>query len=91
MWLRNKILRGVVVALTISPADGFISRLIQQTQQSASAKKTDQHPATGAQGQVSKDQTSISSEARQALQASHNQDMESKLIDLYNQKGSRAA
>ncbi|MDX8405209.1 MAG: hypothetical protein R8K50_03570 [Mariprofundus sp.] len=74
------------MALPISPADGFISRLLQQTRQTAPAKV-----ASGSQAPASKpDQASISPEARQAMQGTSQQHMESKLMDLYNQKGGRS-
>jgi len=76
----------LIVALTVSPADGFISRLLQQTQQAAPARAAD-----GKQAAPRPDQTSISSEARQAMQSSGNPNMESRLMDLYNQKGGRSA
>jgi len=72
-----------VVALTISPADGFISRLLQQSQ-STPAKATNTNSAPTPTDK--QDQTSISQEARQASENS-NGNLESKLIDLYNQKG----
>lgn len=74
------------MSLTISPADGFISRLLQQTRQAAPAKA----PATTTSSGFKPDQTSISPEARQAIQDSNHQSMESRLLDLYNQKGSRS-
>ncbi|PIP02464.1 MAG: hypothetical protein COW18_09170 [Zetaproteobacteria bacterium CG12_big_fil_rev_8_21_14_0_65_54_13] len=74
------------MALTVSPADGFISRLLQQTQQAAPAKA-----AAGKQAAAPRpDQTSISAEARQAMQSTGDQNMESRLMDLYNQKGGRS-
>jgi len=77
----------MIVALTVTPADGFISRLLQQTH--TSARKV---PAGKAQpAAVKADQSSISQEARQANQSSSHQQMESKLMDLYNQKGRNAA
>jgi len=75
------------VALTVTPADGFISRLLQQTHQSASSRPTvSPHPVAVAK----QDQSSISHEARQTLQNADNSQFESKLIDLYNQKGRKA-
>jgi len=76
------------MAVTISPADGFISRLIQQTQQASSAKQSAMPPPTANQN-ASRDQSSISPEARQAMQGANQQDLESRLLDLYNQKGGR--
>lgn len=71
------------MALSILPADGFISRLLQQSQSTpAKAPVSSPTPAPNTQ-----DQTSISQEARQATQGEGNQRLESKLIDLYNQKG----
>lgn len=76
------------MALTVTPADGFISRLLQQTH-TTSARKI---PAGKAQPAAAKtDQSSISQEARQANQSASHQQMESKLMDLYNQKGRNAA
>lgn len=75
------------MAMTISPADGFISRLLQQSRQTAPAKA----PTTATSQGFKPDQTSISPEARQAIQGSNHQSMESRLLDLYNQKGSRNA
>jgi len=73
------------VALTISPADGFISRLLQQSQ-STPARVPHGNPTPASTAQ---DQTSISQEARQATQGTNNQQLESRLIDLYNQKGNK--
>jgi len=74
------------VALTVTPADGFISRLIQQTHQSASNRASAQNHRTA----TKQDQASISQAARQASQPTNNQQLESKLMDLYNQKGKSA-
>ena len=72
------------MALTVTPADGFISRLLQQTHTS-SARKV---PTGKAQPAAAKtDQSSISPEARQANQSASHKQLESKLIDLYNQRG----
>lgn len=71
------------MALTVLPSDGFINRLLQQAHNSAA-------PKTQPSGQPAKsgqDQVSISSEAREATQTSNHQ-LESKLMELYNQKGS---
>lgn len=73
------------MALIVSPADGFISRLLQQSRQAAPGK------AAANRSAPKPDQTSISSEARQAMQSTNYQNMESKLMDMYNQKGGRAA
>ena len=70
------------MALTISPSDGFITRLLQQAHHTA--PKT---PASSNHQAEKPDQMSISSEARQATEASGNHRLESKLMDLYNQKG----
>ena len=75
------------MAITVTPADGFISRLLQQTHQAASNRNT----ASTSQQQSSparQDQASISDEARQATQQNGNHQLESKLMDLYNQRGS---
>ncbi len=73
------------MALVISPSDGFISRLLKQGQ----------HDVPGAQEAAGKparqDQLSISSQARQAMQTTGDKSPESRLIDLYNQKGKSAA
>lgn len=70
------------MGFSISPVDGFITRLLQQTHQSAAKA-----PAA-AQPQAQKpDQVSISSEARQAGQVAGNDALESRLMDLYNRKG----
>jgi len=79
-------LTGDIVALTVTPADGFISRLIQQTHQAASSRV----PGHSHQSVAKQDQTSISQEARQATHHTDNQQLESRLIDLYNQKGKSA-
>ncbi|WP_236075321.1 hypothetical protein [Mariprofundus sp. EBB-1] len=73
------------MALSILPADGFITRLLQQSQ-STTAKVPAGHskPAPNVQ-----DQASISQEARQATQGENSNPLESKLIDLYNQKGNQ--
>ena len=78
------------MALSISPADGFISRLLQQSQNAPTSKAP---ASSNPQTSNKQDQSSISQEARQAGQTSHsanNQRLESKLIDLYNQKGNKA-
>ncbi len=73
------------MALTILPADGFISRLLQQSQSTPVKVPASAHShSTSAQ-----DQSSISQEAHQASERSNNQRLESKLIDLYNQKGNQ--
>jgi len=73
------------VALTILPADGFISRLLQQSQSTpAKVPVINPTPAPNVQ-----DQASISQEARQATEGNTNQRLESKLIDLYNQNGNK--
>jgi len=82
----NTSIRELIVAFTVSPADGFISRLLQQTQQAAPAKA-----AASNQPATKPDQTTISTDARQAMQSKGNQNMESRLMDLYNQKGGRSA
>lgn len=76
--------KGVVVALTILPSDGFITRLLQQAHHSAPA------PSGGGKAPPKQDQVLISNEARQATQASSGQHLESKLMELYNQKGEGA-
>ncbi|OIO74802.1 MAG: hypothetical protein AUJ57_01430 [Zetaproteobacteria bacterium CG1_02_53_45] len=70
------------MALTVLPSDGFISRLLQQAHRPA--------PSTPPQPQQSAprpDQMSISNEARQASHAPGNNSLESKLMEMYNQKG----
>ncbi|PJA32095.1 MAG: hypothetical protein CO187_05815 [Zetaproteobacteria bacterium CG_4_9_14_3_um_filter_53_7] len=70
------------MALTVLPSDGFISRLLQQAHRPApsTAPQTQHSPAQP-------DQMSISSEARQASHAPSNNNLESKLMEMYNQKG----
>ena len=72
------------MALPVLPSNGFITRLLQQTTQTptVNAQKSSEKAAEKA------DQTSISNEARQANNAvDNNPQLESKLIELYNQKG----
>lgn len=71
------------VALTVHPTDGFINRLLQQ-----SARPTAQPVAETSRGVNADDQVSISSEARQATEtAAPNRNLESKLLQMYNQNG----
>ena len=71
------------MALTILPSDGFITRLLQQAHHTAPKAP----PASNNQQTAKPDQMSISNEARQATETSANHRLESKLMDLYNQKG----
>ena len=76
------------MALPVLPSNGFITRLLQQTNPSPAAST----PATSDKVTAKPDQTSISDEARQASKSSgnaqeSNTQLESKLIELYNQKG----
>ncbi len=72
------------MALTVQPSDGFINRLLQQAHH-ASPKST----ASSQPSSAGKDQVSISSQARNAGEAelASNHQLESKLMELYNQKG----
>ena len=74
------------MALSILPSDGFITRLLQQAHQPAPKAAP-----TGSNSPTQKpDQVSISNDARQATESSStagNHRLESKLMDLYNQKG----
>jgi len=76
---------GALVALAISPTDGFISRLLKQEHHAAPVARTDKREA------AQPDQLSISSQARQATQPTGGQRLESRLIDLYNQEGKSAS
>lgn len=72
------------MASPISPSNGFITRLLQQTTHTPTKSAVDKHEAPASKP----DQTSISQEARQAASnADSNKQVESKLIELYNQKG----
>jgi len=71
------------VALTVHPTDGFINRLLQQ-----SSRPTAQPVAETSRSISADDQVSISSEARQATEAAEpNRNLESKLLQMYNQNG----
>ena len=71
------------MALTVMPSDGFISRLLQQAHRPAPAPAPEASKSSSAA-----DQMSISQEARQSSQsADNNQRLESKLLEMYNQKG----
>lgn len=70
------------MALTVMPSDGFISRLLQQAHRPAQSEA----PQTN-HSAPKPDQMSISTEARQASQPSSNNNLESKLMEMYNQKG----
>lgn len=70
------------MALTILPSDGFITRLLQQAHHTAPKA-----PPASNQQATKPDQMSISNEARQATESTGNHRLESKLMDLYNQKG----
>ncbi|MDQ6992565.1 MAG: hypothetical protein Q9M31_03765 [Mariprofundus sp.] len=76
------------MALTISPADGFISRLLQQSQSNSPAKAA---VVKQAQAQSKADQASISPEAQAAMQNGGSAKADSKLIDMYNQKSGYSA
>nr|WP_194334968.1 hypothetical protein [Mariprofundus sp. KV] len=64
------------------PSDGFITRLLQQAHHTAPKV-----PPASNQQAAKPDQMSISNEARQATESQGNHRLESKLMDLYNQKG----
>lgn len=71
------------MALTVKPSDGFISRLLQQAHKPAVSTVAEAPKAA-----PSSDQVSISQTARDSSQATDNQRLESKLLQMYNQKGS---
>lgn len=71
------------MAAPISPSNGFITRLLQQTTQN----NTIVSQSGNTLGATKADQTSISPEARQANKGTANDKLESKLIELYNQNG----
>ncbi|MDQ6977160.1 MAG: hypothetical protein Q9M75_03510 [Ghiorsea sp.] len=69
------------MAIPVSPSNGFITRLLQQaTQHTSNASNTAPQPSP------QKDSTLISDEARQANKNT-SQQLENKLIELYNHKG----
>ena len=68
--------------IPVSPSSGFITRLLQQTSQHST---TASH-ATGNRNIPKADTTFISAEARHAHK-NDTQQLENKLIELYNQKG----
>ncbi|GAV20464.1 hypothetical protein MMIC_P1430 [Mariprofundus micogutta] len=70
------------MAITALPSDGFISRLLQQAHRPA----PNAAPQSG-QPAAKDDQMTFSNEARQASQPSGSQNLESKLMEMYNQKG----
>ena len=74
------------MALAILPSDGFINRLLQQAHHSAPSALSGSSRAAAQQ-----DQMSISNEARQATQSTSNNNLESKLMELYNQEGKNAS
>ena len=65
------------MAIPISPSSGFITRLLQQATQ---------HTSNASNTAPQKDNTLISDEARQANKNT-SQQLENKLIELYNHKG----
>ena len=69
------------MAIPVSPSSGFITRLLQQATQ-----HTSNAPNTAPQPSSQKDNALISNEARQANKNT-SQQLESKLIELYNHKG----
>lgn len=70
------------MAIPVSPSSGFITRLLQQTAQQSSTANN----VTSNRNIPKTDATSISAEARLAHK-NDNQQLENKLIELYNQKG----
>lgn len=75
------------MALMVSPADGFISRLLQQQAHPPVSRA----PSGSSKPAATQDQISISNEARQTAQATSSHQHESKLLELYNQKGNSDA
>ncbi|MDX8389124.1 MAG: hypothetical protein R8M38_01405 [Mariprofundaceae bacterium] len=74
------------MALTVHGADGFINRLLQQNSRAhAQADTADAKRVAGGE-----DQVSISSEARQAKVDQPNSTLESQLLKMYDQRGSRS-
>ena len=74
------------MAISILPSDGFITRLLQQAHHSTPKATAPSNSAPAQQP----DQVSISHDARQATETNTpvgNHRLESKLMDLYNQKG----
>ena len=76
---------GELVALVISPTDGFISRLLKQGPQAAPGAQS------GSSKPARQDQLSISTQARQVAQPAGSHHLESRLMELYNQEGKNAA
>ncbi|MDQ7002003.1 MAG: hypothetical protein Q9N02_04870 [Ghiorsea sp.] len=70
------------MAIPVSPSSGFITRLLQQTSQHST---TAPH-ATPNKSASRSDVTSFSNAARQAHN-NDNQQLETKLLELYNHKG----
>ena len=70
------------MALTVKPSDGFISRLLQQAHRPAPSEVVETNKSA-----PTSDQMSISQAARDPSQAADNQRLESKLLQMYNQKG----
>ncbi|WP_051938387.1 hypothetical protein [Ghiorsea bivora] len=70
------------MAIPVSPSSGFITRLLQQTSQQSTAATR----ATANRNMPKTDASFISAEARHAYK-NDNQQLENKLIELYNQKG----
>ncbi len=73
------------MAFAILPSDGFINRLLQQAQHSAPSALSG-----GSRAAAQQDQMSISNEARQAIQSTGS-NLESQLMELYNQEGKNAS
>ena len=73
------------MAAPIQPSNGFITRLLQQTTPAASPSSA----GTEQRSSAKPDQLSISHEARQAQSGTPNHRLESKLLELYNQKGEK--
>ena len=74
------------MALTVHPTDGFINRLLQQSARPSAQPVSETRHELGGQ-----DQVSISSEARQSAEATPNRNLESKLLQMYNQNGGSSA
>ena len=73
------------MALPVLPSNGFITRLLQQTTQASSTQNLQRNTPTPTADKP--DSMSISNEARQAMKGEGSSQLESKLIELYNQQG----
>ena len=73
------------MASPILPSNSFITRLLQQTSQNNT--QINQLADSKEAVTIKPDQTNFSDEARQANKDDTRPQLESKLIELYNQKG----